>query len=102
MPKGKRFDAVEKHFEKRKCEYERKIKYLSTELEESKHEALEYKRLYESVSGENEQLKAWIERLLEYTELSMDDIKQACEKDKRMGEAVKIMSTLFKLGGAYY
>ena len=102
MPKGKRFDAAEKHFEKRKCEYEKKIKYLSAELAESKHEALEYKKLYEDVSGENEQLKAWIERLLEYTELSMEDIKQACEKDKRMGEAAKMMSTLFKLGGAYY
>ncbi len=102
MPKGKKFDAAEKHFEKIKCEYAKTIKHLSIKLDESREEALEYKRLYEEVSGENEQLKAWIERLLEYTELSMDDIKQACEKDKRMGEAVKMMSTLFKLGGAYY
>ena len=101
MSKGKKFDAAEKHFEKKKCEYEKKIKYLSTELTESREEALEYKRLYESVSGENEQLKAWIERLLEYTELSMEDIKQACEKDKRMGETMKMMSTLFRLGGTY-
>lgn len=26
MSKGKKFDAVEKHFEKKKCEYEKKDK----------------------------------------------------------------------------
>lgn len=47
---------------------------------------------------ENEELKEWIERLLEYTELSKDDIKAACEKDRRMGEA---MSWLSRFGGMF-
>lgn len=102
MPKGKKFDAAEKHFEKKKCEYDRKIKSLTIALKESREETLKYKTLYEDISGENEQLKAWIERLLEYTELSMEDIKQACEKDKRMGETMQMMKTLFKLGGIYH
>lgn len=102
MSKGKKFDAAEKHFEKKKCEYDRKIKSLTIALKESREETLKYKRLYEDANGENEQLKAWIERLLEYTELSMEDIKQACEKDKRMGETMKMMTTLFKFGGTYF
>ena len=53
-------------------------------------------RIIDTLSTENQQLKDWIERLLEYTELSQEDIKQACEKDKRMGETAQMLSALFK------
>lgn len=102
MSKGKNFDAAEKHFEKKRIEYEKRIKNLSVALSESKQQTSQYKELYESFRNENEQLKAWIERLLEYTELSIDDIKQACEKDKKLGEAVGMMSALFGMCGKYF
>jgi hypothetical protein len=101
MSKGKNFDAAEKHFEKKRIDYEKRIKSLSIALSESREQTSQYKELYEGLKNENEQLKAWVERLLEYTELSMEDIKQACEKDKKLGEAVGMMSALFKMGGLY-
>ena len=91
--KGKKFTAAEKHFEGKKQEYERKIKYLSFELSESRKETLQYKEMCNSLQTENEQLKQWVDRLLEYTELS--------EKDKRMGETAQMLTTLFKFGGFY-
>jgi bisphosphoglycerate-dependent phosphoglycerate mutase len=102
MSKGKNFDAAEKHFEKKRIDYERRIKSLSIALSESRQQTSQYKELYEGLINENEQLKAWVERLLEYTELSMEDIKQACEKDKKVGEAMSMMSALFKMSGGYF
>ena len=101
MPKGKNFNAAEKHFEKKRIDYEKRINSLSIALSESRRQTSQYKELYEGLKNENEQLKAWVERLLEYTELSMEDIKQACEKDKKVGEAMGMMSALFKMGGMY-
>ena len=40
----------------------------------------------------------WIERLLEYTELSKEDIKAACEKDKKIASA---MSVFGLFGGGF-
>ena len=48
---------------------------------------------------ENQQLKDWIDRLLEYTELSKEDIAAACEKDKKMKESADMMLSLFKMTG---
>ena len=101
MPKGKKFNAAEKHFEKKRQEYENTIKRIDNALKESRAETIKYKTAYENATTENEQLKAWIERLLEYTELSIEDIKEACEKDKRMGEAVKMLTGLMKFTGSY-
>lgn len=99
MSKGKNFDAAEKHFEKKRMDYDKRIKSLSIALNESRGQTAQYKKLYDDLKGENEQLKAWVERLLEYTELSVEDIKQACEKDKKLGEVMGMMSAMFNMSG---
>lgn len=96
--KGKKFDAAEKHFEKKRIKLENEIKSLKTQLDSAHRDTNHYRSLYEITARENEELKEWIERLLEYTELSKEDIKAACEKDKRMGEAAK---WLFQFGGMF-
>lgn len=45
----------------------------------------------DNLSSKNQQLKEWIERLLEYTELSKEDIKAACEKDKKIVSGVSML-----------
>lgn len=90
--KGKKFNAAEKHFEKKRIQYEKQIKYLEEQLKQSRFEmriAIEKREFFER---ENQELKDWVERLLQYTELSKEDIKEACEKDKRMGEALAWLS----------
>ena len=88
MAKGKKFDAAEKHFEKKRIQYERKINDLTQQLENAHRDTRHFRSLYEFAERENEELKAWVERLLEYTELSKEDIKAACEKDKRAAAAL--------------
>lgn len=94
--KGKKFDAAEKHFEKRRTQYEKRIKYLEEQLDYTRKELHDTIAKYDFCKRENEELKDWVERLLQYTELSKEDIKEACEKDKRMGEA---LSWLSRFGG---
>jgi len=89
--KGKKFDAAEKHFIKKQEQYEKEIKNLYQMLKDSQRETSLLKGKYESAQSENEQLKAWIERLLEYTELSKEDIRLACEKDKKMSKATDLL-----------
>lgn len=95
--KGKKFDAAEKHFAKKRDEYLKRIKSLEQQLENAHKDTRLYRTQCEFYERENEELKNWIERLLEYTELSKEDIKAACEKDKRLGEAAKLLAQFGKL-----
>lgn len=88
MSKGKKFDAAEKHFEKKRVQYEKRIKELKQQLEYAHRDTRLFRSRSEFLERENEELKNWIERLLEYTELSKEDIKAACEKDKKAAEAL--------------
>ena len=70
MARGKRFNAAEKHFESKKKQYELKIKSLEDKLLEYSRKARAQDYIIDTLSTENQQLKEWVERLLEYTELS--------------------------------
>jgi predicted RNase H-like nuclease (RuvC/YqgF family) len=85
---SKRFNAAEKHFEKKRIQLEKRIKSLEQQLESAHRDTRIFRSRMEFLEIENEELKDWVERLLQYTELSKEDIKAACEKDKCMGEAV--------------
>ena len=43
-------------------------------------------------------MKDWIERLLQYTELSKEDVKKACEKDKAIAGLLDLFG-IVKNGG---
>lgn len=86
--KGKKFDAAQAHFEKKRLQYDKTIKYLRDQLENAHRDCYTYKSQRDFAEREVEELKKWVERLLEYTELSKDDIKAVCEKDKKMADAV--------------
>lgn len=98
MAKGKKFDAAQKHFEGKKIELEKQIKALTARVSEQNKTISEQKGQIDALSTENQQLKEWIERLLEYTELSKEDIKAACEKDKKIASA---MSVFGLFGGGF-
>ena len=98
MAKGKKFDAAQKHFEGKKIELEKQIKVLTARVSEQNKTISEQRGQIDALSSENQQLKEWIERLLEYTELSKEDIKTACEKDKKIASA---MSVFGLFGGGF-
>jgi hypothetical protein len=98
MPKGKKFDAAEKHFEKVKLSYEKRLRVSQEQATSLSKQLMEANNTIRSLESENTQLKDWIERLLQYTELSKEDIQKACQNDidknKSRAMAYSIMSFL--------
>lgn len=92
MPKGKKFNAAEKHFQEKEKQYQNQIKALNEHIKQNAVDKNNYDEQIHNLQSENEQLKTWIERLLEYTELDADDIKKACKKDKRMTDTLGFLN----------
>lgn len=86
--KGKKFNAAEKHFIEKEIKYQSQIKSLTTTIQGIKSSQAELLHKNQVLTDENTQLKDWVERLLQYTELSEADIKAVCEQDKHRGEAI--------------
>ena len=94
MARGKKFDAAEKHFQKIKLRYESLIKQLNDERCSLHDELMQCKRKINDLEAENIQMKDWIERLLQYTELSKKDIQEACQSDKDKAKLYHMFTSL--------
>lgn len=97
--KGKNFTAAEKHFMKKQGQYESEIKRLKKTIVSLNSSLEEANKEKEKLFIENVQIKEWIDRLLSYTELSQDDIRNACEKDKEMAGIMKMFNNLMGFAG---
>jgi len=94
---SKNFNASQKYFEKKRIEMQKEVdKYKNLYLSYST-DFVKTKDKLEAIEEENQQLKEWVERLLQYTELSKEDIKKACDKDKSMGEFLGVMKTFSRM-----
>ncbi len=83
MPRGKKYNAAEKHFIEKERRYQKQIRCLNDVIAAQK---LEIEQLKIAVNERDNKILSqtdWINRLLEYTELEKEDIKAACETDKR-------------------
>ena len=83
LPRGKKFDAAEKHFKKKEEDYQRKIKNLEAAIYQLQADMNRLAGENGRLLAENDSLKEWNERLLAYTELSHEDIRDVCEQDKK-------------------
>ena len=92
--KGKKFTAAEKHFLGEKEKYEKQIKILNEGNDQIRIQRDKLSSANNKLTEENIQLKNWVERLLQYTELSIEDIKSACEKDKNQTKALQSFTQL--------
>lgn len=93
MPKGKKFDAAEKHFMKKETAYRKEIRELSDQNKKLIQKANE-------LESENERLNDWVERLLKYTELSPEQLKEHIQDIKKMAKMSE-MTDVLKLVNAY-
>ena len=92
MAKGKKFNAAEKHFQGKIDDLHKIIKHKDEMLERSRIKLNELNNEVSTLYAENNQLRDWVNRLLEYTELSKEDIKKACEKDKQIASLFTFMN----------
>ena len=93
MPKGKKFNAAEKHFEEKCVEWRKKIR----ELEQANKDL--HKKLFdncdemEKLQMENEYLKQQNKVLMEIKEMSVDDVKTLIKSK----ESINNISSLFNI-----
>lgn len=84
-------------FDKERVKYNKIIRELESQLKE-KDKIIECQN--ESIrkgAEELHQLRDWVRRLLEYTELSEDEMKKLIDKDKKSAELVEHMSEISKM-----
>lgn len=99
MSKGKKFTAAEKHFQEKEERLRKELKYWEKRANEQSSRLLTVCEELANARHTIAQQKDWIDRLLQYTELDLKDIKAACEKDKKIGQAAGIMVDVYKYLG---
>lgn len=94
--KGKKFTAAEKYFHEKEVKLRKEIQSYRDSIKEKNEMIKALESEVDSLKNENVSMEQWIERLLEYTELSKEDIKAACEKDKKLARAASLILRIGK------
>ena len=89
--KGKKFTAAEKHFHEKEAKLRKEMNDWRTVAIERAKDIVDLEEELRQAKSTIAQQQDWIERLLQYTELSLDDIKAACEKDKAMAACADLL-----------
>lgn len=90
--------VTDKHFKNKIIKLQQQINKLEQSNSQYLHNNHNLKEENNKLQEENQQLKEQNERLLEYTELSKEDIKFACKKDKELAKACGMITGLGKSG----
>lgn len=75
MPKGKKFDAAEKHFEKKCVEWRKQIRELEQQNKELHKKMFDICDENEKLKMENERLKQQNETLIALKDMSNEDVR---------------------------
>lgn len=88
-------------FDKERAKYNKKIRELELQLKEKDNTISCQNDTISKLSEEVLQLKDWVDRLLEYTELSEEEMKDIIDTDKKSAEIIDKVSTLYNFFGAF-
>lgn len=84
-------------FDKERAKYNKRISELESQLKEKEKVIVSQNKSIETGSEELYRLRDWVRRLLEYTELSEEDMKKLINKEKKSVEIVDHMSSVLKM-----
>lgn len=99
--KNKKKSAKDIAFDKERAKFRSEIRNLTECLNTKQKQIGELNELIREKDTVISQQKEWIERLLEYTELSEEDMKQLIEKDKKTAEIVDNFRSLQQVFGRF-
>lgn len=88
-------------FDRERAKYGKRIKELEAKLKEQNCEIRELRNQVSEAEAKCESLQNWIDRLLEYTEMSEEDMKTIIQKDKDSAEITKRMNGLLGIMGRF-
>lgn len=81
-------------FEKERAKFRKKIRDLEHEINNLKLLYMQKENELRVVNSKLSQKEDWIVRLLEYTELSEDDMKAIIDKEKSVAKVAKMFNEL--------
>lgn len=98
---GNKKSAKDMAFEKERVKFRQKIRELEREVKEEKINSLQLKELIEAKDKEIDELKDWISRLLEYMDLSEEEMRKIIKSEKAKADLILNMSGMSSLFGKY-
>lgn len=88
-------------FEKERTKFRQQIRELESDNKKKMLEIIELQEALDKKDEEIKQKEDWITRLLEYTELSEDDMKKIIDKDKAVSEFANHMNSMSRIFGKF-
>lgn len=92
-------------FDKERAKYRHQIRELEIQLHQKDIDIREKEEHIMAVERKNAELQDWIDRLLEYTEMSKEDLKMLVDSEKTKTEVAERLNAMFKVtslfGGRY-
>lgn len=88
-------------FDRERAKYGRQIRDLEDKLREKDKDMLELREQLRQAESKCESLQEWIDRLLDYTNMSEEDMKTIVQKDKDAAEAMSMMKGLLGIASSF-
>ena len=89
-------------FEKERAKFRKKIRELEHEINGLKLSYMQKENELRVANSQLSQKEDWIRRLLEYTQLSEDDMKVIIDKEKSVAKVVKMFNELGSVISSIY
>lgn len=101
MPKGKKFDAAEKHFQKKEKQYQERIETLYNEIKNLRDNSLFKDNEIKKLSEENLKMLTKIQ-MMEQHQCSSEQADKLIEEEERALNAVELFGSLSKFASGLY
>lgn len=88
-------------FDKERAKFRKEIRELESRIDKEQKKVMELVELVSKKDIVISQQKEWIERLLEYTELSEEDMKKLIAKEKSTAEIVEHLASMQRIFGRF-
>ena len=98
---GNKKSAKDIAFEKERAKFRQRIRELEREVKEEKINSWKLNELIEAKDKEIDELKDWISRLLEYMDLSEEEMRKIIKSEKAKADLILNMSGMSSLFGKY-
>ena len=93
--------AKDMAFERERAKFRQQIRELEREVKEEKINSWNLNELIETKDKEIDELKDWISRLLEYIDLSEEEMRKIIKSEKAKADLILNMSGMSSLFGKY-
>lgn len=89
-------------FDKERSKFRKQIRELESEIRKRDITIMEANCRADDAENKCRELQDWVNRLLEYTELSEDDMKKIIEKEKLMNGVSEHVAALFGIPARFF